>query len=171
MILYLLRHAKSSWSDPGVGDHDRPLTPRGQRGARTIGRWLAARPVQPALVLCSSARRAVDTLELVLAELPHRPEVRVERGLYMSDPDSLLDRIQQVGRGVEAVMMVGHNPATAELATRLCGSGDAEAQRRLRSKYPTAAVAELRFDGDDWGQIAFGNGELLAFCTPRELED
>ena len=169
MILYLLRHAKSSWDTPGLRDHDRPLAPRGQRGARAIGGWLAKRPVQPSLVLCSSARRTVETLDRVLAELPGTPEVSVEPELYMSDPGSLVDRIRRVDAGVAALMMVGHNPSTEELATLLPGSGDAESRQRIRTKYPTAAVAEIHFPGSDWSRVEFGAGELVAFCTPRDL--
>ncbi len=169
MILYLLRHAKSSWSDPGLRDHDRPLAPRGERAATAMGDHLAAREVHPSLVLCSSARRAVETLERVLARLPRRPEVCVERGLYMADPAELLERVRRVDDGVPALMLVGHNPAMEELAARLPGGGDRDGLKRIGRKFPTAALAELHFPDVGCSAVAWGGGQLLSYCTPKDL--
>lgn len=168
VILYLLRHAKSSWSDPALADHDRPLAERGRRAAPRIGAYLAAKAVPPSAVLCSSARRAVETLDCVLSELRERPAVQVDRGLYHATPDELLERIRETDDAVRALLLVGHNPGLEELAHALCGRGDAAAQRRLQSKFPTAALAEIHFDCEHWSEIEFGAGELCDFRTPKD---
>jgi phosphohistidine phosphatase len=167
--LYLLRHAKSSWANPGLEDHERPLAPRGERAASLMGVYLAQGRVQPSLLLCSSARRTLETLERVVAQLSPRPGVCIERELYLADPAALLARVQQVEERHAALMLIGHNPGMAELARLLAGRGDEVARRRMRAKFPTAALAELRFQLSDWREVAAGGGELRAFCTPKDL--
>ncbi|MEQ9200168.1 MAG: histidine phosphatase family protein, partial [Rhodospirillales bacterium] len=100
-VLYLLRHAKSTWENPEISDHDRPLNERGQRAAPLIGKWL--RENAPALdqALVSSAERAVETWKLVAAELKTEPAVTIDRSLYLAGPNHLLDALRQVGPAAE----------------------------------------------------------------------
>jgi phosphohistidine phosphatase len=169
VILYLLRHAKSSWSDPGLADHDRPLSPRGERAALRMGAWLAGRPVLPSTVLCSTARRATETLERVLSELPDRPQLRITRRLYHADPEELLGQIRETDDAIGALLLVGHNPGIEEFALALAGSGDPRALRRIESKYPTAGLAEIHFDCRRWHEVDFGKGVLRDFRIPKDL--
>ena len=94
--LLLLRHAKSSWDDAGLADHDRPLAKRGRRAAERVGAYLRTSDLLPDLVLCSSARRTQETLELLA--LGDR-EVRIEEGLYGAVEHELLDRVRQLSDG------------------------------------------------------------------------
>ncbi len=169
MKLTLLRHAKSSGSDSGLDDHDRPLARRGARAAALMGAYLAQAGLAPSLVLCSSARRTLETLESVVAPLPSPPEVQIERALYLADPDTMLARIHQVNARHASLMLIGHNPGIADLADLLTGGGDAAARRRLRATFPTAALAELTFAISDWREVAPGGGKLRAFCTPKDV--
>ena len=169
MDLGLLRHAKSSWDDDGLHDHDRPLSPRGERAATLMGAYIAQQGLEPALVLCSSARRAVDTCERVLTELAGAPPLRIERDLYLADPDCILACLASVEATTPSVLVVGHNPGLGELAAMLAGVGEEAPRRRLKARFPTAAYAALRFTGGGWGEIAVGGGELLAFETPKSL--
>jgi phosphohistidine phosphatase len=115
--LYLLRHAKSSWEDAGLADHDRPLAPRGRRAAKAIGRYLRDSGIEPQLVLCSSARRAQETLERAgLAG-------RVEPELYGASADALLARLRHISPEVRSVMLIGHNPGVQQLALLLARPG------------------------------------------------
>ena len=139
--LYLLRHAKSSWKDPGLPDHDRPLAGRGRRAAAAIGRHLRAQGIEPELVLCSTARRARETLE------------RIEPALPTADIDS--------------VMVIGHNPGLQRLALDV--ARPAAAVRELEAKYPTAALATLAFADPTWQALERGTAELAAFVRPRDL--
>src|ERR1044071_581082 len=101
--LYLLRHAKSSWDDESLADHDRPLSGRGRRAADAIGRHLRAEGIEPELVLCSSAARARETL----ARIGLTGDV--ERDLYGASATELLARVRELPRSLESVLMIGHN--------------------------------------------------------------
>jgi phosphohistidine phosphatase len=158
--LFLLRHAKSSWEDPSLADHDRPLARRGRKAAERIRTYLQRERIRVALVLCSSARRAHETLDLVAPT----GEIRIERELYGATADELLERLRRVPDEVEAVLLIGHEPAIRELAVRLIGDGSEVAER----KFPTAALATLTFTGP-WSTLEPGHAQLAAFITPREL--
>ena len=80
--LYLLRHAKSSWDDPELADHDRPLAPRGLRNIAALAAHVRAKGISPSLILCSSAQRARETLAGVLPALDTEVEILIEDGLY-----------------------------------------------------------------------------------------
>lgn len=158
--LLLLRHAKSSWDDPALADFDRPLAPRGRGAAKLIGAYLRDERIRVQLVLCSSARRALQTLELVAPS----GEARIERELYGASASQLLERLRRVPDDAEAVMLIGHNPAIQDLAIGLtAGAGDV-----LRDKFPTGALATVSFAGP-WRALALGHGELVGFVRPREL--
>lgn len=167
--LILLRHAKSSRDDLRMQDHDRPLAPRGVRACETLGRWLAASDHPPELVLCSSARRAQDTLAGVLPHLPGPPEVRTLRSLYLAGPREMLEAVARVEEPVSTLMLVGHNPGMHMLAADLAARGDPEALERLGRKFPTAAVACFRLSGGSWRKLDVDRGQLLHFVTPRSL--
>lgn len=167
--LYLLRHAKSGWDDESLDDHDRPLEPRGERACEAIGPLLARAVPGPQLALCSSARRAVDTMERVLTHLSPVPPLRIDASLYLAGTSDLRAALAQVEERFSSVLMVGHNPGMHQLAVELAGEGDAEALEKLGRKLPTAALVELRLAGDDWSQTAPGAGRLVRFARPRDL--
>ncbi|MEO8424390.1 MAG: histidine phosphatase family protein [Actinomycetota bacterium] len=167
MHLWLLRHAKSSWDDSEIEDRDRPLAPRGGRAADRIRDYLVAAGIRPALVLCSSALRARETLARVLPAVEPEPDVRIESSLYTFDAAPLLHRLGEIPDGIASVMLVGHNPAIQELAVMLAARGDRLDQ--LAQKYPTAALAEIEFPAGSWHDIGKMPGELTRFVVPREL--
>jgi phosphohistidine phosphatase len=166
-ILYLLRHAKSSWDDSSIPDRDRPLNDRGRRAANIISEYLRSHDMFPELVVCSSARRAVETLESLAPDLEHAAEVDLEDDLYLADAATLLERIRSVPAGVPSLMIIGHNPGMHELAVNLASEG--EQLTELTDKFPTAAVAVIVFDRDDWN-VKSGAGRLQSFVRPRDLE-
>jgi phosphohistidine phosphatase len=165
--LFLLRHAKSSWDDAELIDHDRPLAPRGRRAMRLIAEHLAREGVTPALVLCSSARRARETLERIAPALGDALPVQIERELYAASDGRLLERLRRVEDGVESVMLIGHNPGVEQLALSLAGGGQDLAV--LSGKYPTGALATLEFSGR-WGNLRPGSADLTDFITPKRLD-
>lgn len=160
-LLLLLRHAKSSWDDPSLPDHDRPLAPRGHRAARRIGERLRADQTPVDLVLCSSARRARETVDLVAPP----GTLEVDERLYGASARDLLERLRQVPDDVGSVMLVGHNPTMYDLVLELLSDAD----RRAIDKFPTAALATLTFTGS-WSSLAAGGTDLVAFLKPRELD-
>jgi phosphohistidine phosphatase len=163
--LYLLRHAKSSWKDEGLADHDRPLARRGRRAAKAIGRHLREQGVEPELVLCSTARRARETLEGIEPAL-ERATIRVEPGLYGAGPAELLARLHEVASPIRSVMVIGHNPGLEQLALLLARQGS----RAHEAKFPTGALATLAFRGPGWAALDHGTAELVEFTRPRDLE-
>src|SRR5512145_290445 len=110
LTLALLRHAKSSWSDATALDRDRPLAARGLADAPLMGKALAERGIDPELVLCSSARRSRDTLDLVLPNLRVEPKVVYEDALYHASAEEMLGMLHGIEPGASRVLLVGHNP-------------------------------------------------------------
>src|SRR5438445_1266609 len=136
--LFVLRHAKSSWEDPGLDDHERPLAPRGKRATQLISAYLRAGKIEPTLVLCSSARRTRETLDLVV---PGGKTV-IEPELYAASATTVLERLRRVPAKTASVMVVGHNPSLQTLVTRLAleDVGDATLSA-VKRKFPTGAIA------------------------------
>lgn len=170
LTLSLLRHAKSDWSLPGQGDFDRELAPRGREAAPRMGAWMRANGVAPERILCSTATRARQTLELVLPHLPGPPSVTFDDGLYLATPSAMQARLRRSAGDARSVMLVGHDPGLQRLAIALAGDGDAADLAALRAKFPTAGLAVLAFDTDHWNQVGAGNGRLLHFMSPKRLE-
>ena len=158
--LWLLRHAKSSWDEPGLADHERPLAPRGRKAAKRIRAWAAEHDVRPELVLCSTAVRARATLDLVADGLGD-PAIQLEAGLYHAWEADILARVQAVPADVGELLLVGHNPGFECLVALLAPPG-VEA-------FPTRALAELRLSIPAWSAARPGCAELVRLVLPREL--
>ncbi len=170
LTLILLRHAKSNWNNPSLPDRDRPLATRGVNDAPLMGKAMAERGIDPELVLCSSARRTRDTLDLVLPELRVEPKVVYEDALYHAAPETMLDLLQETPPGVGRVMLVGHNPEIQALGLDLVGSGPKPYRERLMTKYPTAGLAVINFEAGLWKNVTVNSGKLNLFLSPRDLK-
>ncbi|MEQ9570095.1 MAG: histidine phosphatase family protein [Longimicrobiales bacterium] len=173
--LILFRHAKSSWDDPDLDDHARPLAPRGNRAAPAMAHWFAETKQLPARVLCSDAVRTRQTWDRV-AEVWDSlagplPDVGFHPGLYLASPRRILGLVAQDAGDADTVMVVGHNPGMHDLARTLAVPGSTKAHRRLAAKFPTAAAAVLEFDVDRWDELDAGQGRLAAFMRPKDLPD
>ena len=169
-LLYLLRHAKSSWDDPAMDDHDRPLAARGRKAAAIMRAHLIAERIEPELVLCSSARRTIDTLEGVAPTGEHL----IEPGLYGAGVWALIERLHAVPDTIGSVMLIGHNPAMQSLVLRLAGSDRRTPEdsplAEVEHKFPTAALATISLAGS-WRDLSPGTGELVAFVRPKALRN
>ena len=166
-VVYLLRHAKSSWDNPNLDDIDRPLAPRGEKAARALAEHMEQEGIAPALVLCSPARRARETLDLVRPGLPPETDVRVEDGLYGAGRADIVRMIRRLPDELPSVMVVGHNPVLHELALALTATG--AGLDRLAAKFPTGALAELSFPVNRWAELAAGSAKLTAYVVPKNL--
>ena len=168
--ILLLRHAKSSWSDPGLQDFDRPLNQRGREAAPRMGRYMKEQGLVPDLVLCSAACRALQTWELVAEALDSNCQVKQLRGLYLASAKQLLDALRRAPDEAGCVLLIGHNPGMERLASSLSGPGsNPEALARLGEKFPTSALAEFQFDVAKWIDLSERNGSLTRFVMPRDL--
>ncbi len=165
--LYLLRHAKSSWTDTGIGDRDRPLAPRGERAAEKIANHLRQQGVAPAIVLCSSARRARETLAVVAPAFGSATQHAVEEGLYAASAAELLSRLRRIPDRPPSVMIIGHNPGLQDLAVTLAGRGGR--LEPLREGIPTTPLAVLRRPIASWRELGPGDAKLIDLVVPREL--
>ena len=158
--LHLLRHAKSSWDDPDLADHERPLAPRGKKATRRVAEHVRDAGISPDLVLCSTALRARQTLAGLLPVLGGGVDVRIEEGLYGASVGDLLARLRAVDDGIAAVLVVGHNPTLHGLALKLTERGD------LLERFPTGALASLTFT-TRWAELGDGAVELEELFFPR----
>jgi len=164
--LVLLRHAKSDW--PDVADHERPLAKRGRRDAPVAGRWLGRSGYMPDAVVCSTARRARETWDLVAAGLAETkkgrvPTARYEPRVYEATVLGLLMLVREFADEDRTVLIVGHNPGLAELAVGL-----AAPPPEPPSAFPTAAIAVLGLAGD-WASAAPGEARMLAYAVPADM--
>ncbi len=176
-----MRHAKSLWDDPKLSDHARPLNGRGRDAARAMGASLRGLGLAPDIVLVSSARRTLQTLE-ALGPWAETPLIEPMDALYLASPQALLDVLHGVTETARSVLLLGHNPGLHELAMILVGAQafarpgssiaqtDREMLTRLAEGYPTGALCEFSVAGL-WGQLGEGGGRLLRFMTPRDLPD
>ena len=169
MRLLILRHAKSA-RPPATDDFDRPLCDQGKAAAPLIGRWISSHGNEPALVLCSSARRSRETLDLVLPPFRGPPEIRYQPALYLAESPVLL-QIVQAAPPVSPLLLVGHNPGLqkfglALLARRQSGTARKRAGE-LAQKFPTAGLAVIDFRIDRWRALKPGSGILIGFIRPN----
>lgn len=159
--LVLMRHAKSSWGDSGLADHDRPLSGRGLRDAPRMGKRLAAQGIAPDLLLSSSALRARQTAELVAGALgPSSPATRIEPGIYLATPGELIGTVASLDDAVGELLLVGHNPGLTQLANILLpGLG--------LHNLPTAGVVAIECDTDRWAGIDSAAFRLRFYDYPK----
>ena len=170
LTLSLLRHAKSSWSEPALDDHERPLAKRGTKAATKIGKFLAKNLPPISHVLCSDAVRTRATLTLLLAKLPQpRPRIEYQPALYLATPATYFNHISSCPSTAHHLLVIGHNPGIHMLALELTETGSEKDLAALAGKFPTAALAVIEFDYDHWRDIARAQGVLRRFITPKAL--
>jgi phosphohistidine phosphatase len=166
--LHLLRHAKSSWDDPGLDDHDRPLAPRGRRAVKVLAGYLRDSEIEPQLVLCSPSRRTLETLE----GISPTGDRLIEPALFSATCGELIDRLHALPATLTEVMVIGHNPTLQMVALKLAAGGnlpqDSGPIADLQRKFPTGALASLRFAGA-WSELRPGCAELDAYVRPKAL--
>ncbi len=162
--LLLMRHAKSSWDDEGVDDHDRPLNARGERSAPAMGQLIVDEDLIPDLVVASTAFRARATALAVAAACQWKPEVRLTRALYMAAPTTISRVVSALPDDAARVLIVAHNPGTEELVSDLA---------RMRQAMPTAALARFDLRIQHWADIVSPSleAELVNVWRPREIVD
>lgn len=167
--LTLLRHAKSGWDDPVARDFDRPLNPKGQRAAAMVGRHMKSLGLAFDRVVASPAVRVVETLDHVGRGYASDLAPAWDQRIYLASTATLLDVIHGLPDDVDHVLLVGHNPGLEELVLLLVPDGGA-LRDRAEIKFPTATLAEMRFDTADWGDVKAGSATLTRFVRPRDLD-
>lgn len=170
--LLLLRHAKSSWDDPSLADHQRPLNARGERAARAMSNAFAALHFAPDLAIISSSLRTRQTFEALHLNV-EATEIDVTDALYLAASDGILDRLRLVPACTRSVLVVGHNPGLYDTAIELVGNDPATRPEapvtRLLDGYPTASLAEFSISVA-WAELGLGRGRLVRFQRPEDFE-
>jgi phosphohistidine phosphatase len=167
--LMLMRHAKSDHGDRSLSDHDRPLNKRGRHDSPRMADWMVDQGSVPQRVLCSTAERTRETLQLMLPRWPAEPEIEFCESLYLASAEAILWTIGSQHGGVSSLLVLGHNPGISMVASVLGGQ---------RIELPTAAIAVLTADdeqevGDGSPFAAIGVGTPLAlrqWITPKTLD-
>jgi phosphohistidine phosphatase len=168
--LSLLRHAKSSWDDPGLDDHDRPLNARGRKAAALMGKFIAAEGLLPDRICSSTSLRTRQTLAILTQQWPGEVETQFDRALYLAEPDTLLAEVKRAPKGTGHLMLLGHNPGMEQFAAALLANGPSNAIAAMTRKYPTAGLAVFALATETWSKTELGSARLLQFVTPRILE-
>ena len=159
--LLIMRHAKSSWSDESLSDHERPLNARGKRDAPRMGQLLLDEQLVPSMILSSTAKRAQKTAAKVAESCGYEGEIQHAERLYPGSPDDVLALLRELAADQARVLVVGHNPGLEELLAALTGQHE---------PLPTAAVAHVVLPVDVWTDLPqIPHGELVRLWRPREL--
>jgi len=160
--LLILRHAKSSWKEPGLTDHDRPLNKRGNRDAPRMGELVREKGLAPDLILSSTAVRARKTAEKVAQACEYDQEIQLERELYLASSATYQQVLKGLPERIEIVMVVAHNPGLEVLLASLTDEME---------DMPTAALAEVSLPIISWMQLGSNTkGKLLNLWRPKELD-
>ena len=159
--LYLVRHAKSSWKDARLQDHDRPLNKRGEQDAPRMGKRLGRRRPKPEVIISSPAVRAKSTAKILAAEIGFpKSGIIVDGLIYAAGPEDLVSVIRGLDNAVDCVMLVGHNPALTQLVNSLAHCDIANV--------PTCGLAVLEFRIHAWHDIDRVRAELVDFDYPKK---
>jgi phosphohistidine phosphatase len=161
--LLLMRHAKSSWKDQELSDHERPLNKRGRKDAPRMGQLLCDRELIPQRILCSSALRAKQTAEALVEAAGNQAELMVLDRLYLAEADEYISVLREQPDHLERLMVIGHNPGLETLLQMLSG--------RIES-LPTAVIAHLVLPIQHWTELSGETkGEMIEIWKPKEIEE
>jgi len=168
--LAILRHAKSSWDDPGLDDFNRPLNERGRKAARRLGRELARRKMKFDLVLSSSSARTRETIDCIQRHYNFGAPIKFDDALYGAGEAELFATVRSFDEDVKAPLIVGHNPGLEMLIAGLSEDDDVGLRQRVLGKFPTGTLAVLEFDAKRWGDVGHASGKIVELILAKELD-
>ncbi len=159
--LTILRHAKSSWKDSSLADHDRPLNKRGRRDAPVMGERIQQAGIRPSLILSSPAVRAWTTAKLVAKEISYPIEfLQRDERLYHAGVRRIIEVLAEQDVAFNSIIIVGHNPGFTDFANHLLPG--------LTHNIPTCGVVSMTIDADDWILKNHKNAELAVYDFPKK---
>lgn len=159
--LFLLRHAKSSWKDGTLADFQRPLNSRGNHASQTVADFLNQEKIKPDLILCSTAQRARETIEIIRQHGAAAGDLRFDERIYEATVGRLIEVITEIDNAVRVALIVGHNPGMEELIKTLTGTSE---------PMPTAALAKISLEISNWENVPAKPGTLEWVTTPKESD-
>ena len=159
--LLLMRHAKSSWKELALSDHDRPLNKRGKADAPRMGEYLSSVGLVPDVILCSTAKRAKQTARFLVTECSFDGLVIYYPALYHGGTEEFIEALEGLDDEIETAMIIGHNPGMEYSLEDFCGENEV---------MPTAAIAYIQFEFTTWKDIGTADmGKLVALWRPKEI--
>lgn len=162
--LYLIRHAKSSWSNPNLKDHDRPLNDRGERDKTVMAKFIRSNFKEIELIVSSTATRALDYAACIhkYTNVP----LDVDEMLYTFSSSELLNAVYKLPDNKDHIAVVTHNPAATEVINHLSNFDDGEKIVNL----PTAAIIKIEFEQEHWAEITNNSGAVVDFAKPKGID-
>ena len=162
--LYLTRHAKSSWGNPGLADIDRPLNSRGKKAAPSMGKLIMDRGENPELLISSPANRAFSTAKEFAKEMGcAETNIIVNRAIYGAGAQQLLNLVQDVDDLYNSIMLFGHNPTFTSFCNMLSGENILN--------IVTCGVVRIDFEFSSWKNIDFNSGRMIYYEYPKKYTD
>jgi phosphohistidine phosphatase len=159
--IFLMRHAKSSWKDSNIPDHDRPLKKKGEKDVKTMGKLLKSKKLGPDVILCSSAARAKETAKIFKDTIKYEGKIEYIDKLYMAEVPDLVSAIQSTPKKAKSVMVIGHNPGLEAFLQMLTGKVET---------LPTSTIAYISVPIDDWAELnSEVEGKLKKLWRPKDL--
>jgi len=159
--LYIIRHAKSSWSDEKLDDFERPLNKRGKENAPMMGERLKEKGIMPDIIISSPAKRAKTTAEIIAKEIGYKKKILFDENIYEASIDELRKILIAIDDKNSAAFLVGHNPSLNDLANYYV---------HHEENIPTCGIIEIGFECDTWSDIEPKNAKLLSFDYPKKSE-
>ena len=162
MKLFLIRHAKSDWSNLLLDDFDRPLNKRGLKDAPFMAKLLKEKAIKTDLIICSPSLRTKLTSEFFIKELDLKNEIIFEKAIYEAPYENLLKVLQKIDNKYKSIILIGHNPGLCDLANFLCED--------YFENIPTCTVVEIDFNTNSWSEISKNNSKLICFEYPKKYK-
>ncbi|MDD3060774.1 MAG: histidine phosphatase family protein [Sulfurimonas sp.] len=159
--LYIIRHAKSSWTDMTLNDFERPLNKRGEEGAPFMAKELKSKNIMPDMILSSPALRAKTTAETITGTIGFFKEIVFKENIYEASAETLHEILKSVDDENATLFLVGHNPGLNALAERYVG---------FHENIPTTGIVEIEFDCSKWSEISPKNAKLISFDYPKRYK-
>jgi phosphohistidine phosphatase len=167
--LYVLRHAKAERDAPSGEDYDRPLAARGRDDAARLGKVLKKNLTNwPDIIVSSPSARTLETVEHLTAAWSKPPAIQTDEKLYLAPASRLLETVRKLSDTAGSAMLVGHNPGMEELAIQLANKVASDALYRMRTKFPTCALATFEISTDSWARVSPDLARLVSFSTPKD---
>ena len=157
--LYIIRHAKSDWTNENLDDFDRPLNKRGKKNAPFMGKILRKKDVVPDLIISSPAYRARTTAVKIAKEIGYYEDIMFNEYIYEADLGTLLDIVNFIEDEYDDVFIIGHNPGLNMLGFYLVDFND---------NLPTCGILEIKLECNSWREVKKANAQLVSFEYPKK---
>ena len=167
--LYVMRHAKSSWDDLNLSDHERPLNSRGKKAAKKICEFFVKKKISFDLIVLSTSTRTKKTLKILQKKIDKPKKIIISKNLYLANENNIVLKIKEINENYKKVLLINHEPAITNLVNYLVKNKKNNLFKLINYKFPTAAFAKIVFDLNKWSLINYNTGILKNFIRPKDI--